>query len=194
MCLEHTVPIHLNSRHVFSYKIMTSPLESQELRWQLQPVVEELSAERAHNDSQLISSINHEAVKYVWNEMKRLGKTIGTVRDREWDAFLSESEPKKPRYDTDGDAVMIYVGSNVEIENPANPAIKTEPAGQVVCVSEVVVPDVIEPEIKIELDAQPAPEIKIVSPNPGIMLCGPGNPDVWMSKAESSPAELCVEN
>ena len=106
------------------------------------------------------------------------------------------------------------INEYAEIENPVNPAIKSEPAGQSVCVSEMVEQDVIEPVVKDELDNQPAPEIEhdvlepvvkielvdqpvpaieSLSPNPGIMLYGSGNPDVWMSRAESSPAELCVE-
>ena len=84
--------------------------------------------------------------------MKRLGKTAGPVRDREWEDLLSES--KRSRYDTDGDAIMVSIKSEeeyAEILDPAAIKPEAELADQVVCVP------VVEPEIKMDLDpTQPA--------------------------------------
>ena len=55
--------------------------------------------ENAWNRGCLLDPINHEALEYVWSELKRLGMTQETTRDRDWAEMMSNA--KRPRCDND---------------------------------------------------------------------------------------------
>jgi len=143
----------------------------------------ELSPAAAWNGGRPLDLWSQDALEYCWGEMKRLGKTQGTTRDREWAELMSAC--KRSRVDSDGDAIMVSVeeyAENVELV-----AVKTETEPSPAEPSEVVAEnkqptEAAEKDVSMGETAQP--DAKFVGFDRGEDELGPTQPLVKLEVGE----------
>ena len=83
-----------------------------------------LSPAEAWNGGQPVDIWSQEALEYCWLEMKRLGKTQGSIRDQEWNQMITGC--KRSRVNSDSNVIMNTVSEYAENSEAETILIKVE--------------------------------------------------------------------